>query len=191
MMDKKLAVKFPVDRYPTLRHIRQWHPFFRRMLDIHTQPGWSIHLDSDMLFFINPKQITDAFEKKTAIYMMEQLKHSYFADDCKILKDKYDIDCIQLVNGGIIAYNNDLVDYDDLEKKAAILINAYPNAGAAQIEQTLMSHILFKQNAVALDKDLYKINYDSTLSDNGNEVVKHYIFKAKLPYFKSEWKKVL
>jgi len=190
MMDKRLEELLPSARYPTLRWLREWHPFFRRMLDIHTQPGWSIHLDSDMIFFKKPERLLTAFDRKEAIYMKEQLEHSFFADDEDILSERYQIFCIRLINGGIVAYDNDLVDYDDLEMKATVLLKAYPHTSAARVEQTLMSYLLFKQNALPLPEKEYVINYDSNPDIKGGEVVKHYIFKAKLPYFKSEWKQV-
>lgn len=189
-MDKRLEELLPSARYPTLRWLREWHPFFRRMLDIHTQPGWSIHLDSDMIFFKKPERLLTAFDRKEAIYMKEQLEHSFFADDEDILSERYQIFCIRLINGGIVAYDNDLVDYDDLEMKATVLLKAYPHTSAARVEQTLMSYLLFKQNALPLPEKEYVINYDSNPDIKGGEVVKHYIFKAKLPYFKSEWKQV-
>ncbi|WP_419701090.1 hypothetical protein [Mucilaginibacter sp. NFX135] len=180
----------PIAQFPTLHYLRKWHPFFRRLIDIHSAPLWAIHLDSDMLFFDRPQQIIDAYQNKTAIYMQEHLSSSYFVDDEKTLKDKYDINCISHVNGGIIAYNGD-IDYTDLEEKAKTLLKHYPNAGPAQVEQTLMSYVLFKQGATPLDKQRYPIFYDSKIEVEDSQIVRHYIFKAKLPYFNTEWKKIL
>jgi hypothetical protein len=179
---------FPRSEFPALRFLRDWHPFFKRMLDIHCTPGWSIHLDSDMLFFNKPEQIINAFTDQNAIYMQEAMDESYFVDKEAILKAKYGIDCMPRVNGGIIGYNNDSVDYRDLESKAQVMIDHYLNTGPAKIEQTLMSYLLFQQDAVALDKNEYAIFYDTPVARSSNPVVKHYIFKAKFPYFTSEWK---
>ena len=180
----------PVSQFPTLHYLRKWHPFFRRLIDIHSDTEWAVHLDSDMLFFDRPQQIIEAYQNKTAIYMEEHLQNSYFVDDEKILKDKYNISCISNVNGGIIAYNGN-IDYTDLEQKAKTLLDQYPNAGPAQVEQTLMSYLLFKQNAKPLDKHLHPIFYDGNIGLDNSPIVRHYIFKAKLPYFTSEWKKIL
>lgn len=181
----------PQDKFPTLRYLRNWHPFFRRLVDIHTSPSWSIHLDSDMLFFEKPGQILDAYQHKSALYMKELLPYSYFVDQEETLMHKYGINCISAVNGGIIAYNNNLVDYADLEEKAKLLLKHYPNAGPAQVEQTLMSYLLHLQNAMALNEKQYTIFYDSQAKLDTPQVLRHYIFKAKLPYFNSEWKKIL
>ncbi|UOE48324.1 hypothetical protein MTO98_28345 [Mucilaginibacter sp. SMC90] len=187
-----LDTVLPNHKYPTLRHLRNWHPFFRRLIDIHTSPSWTIHMDSDMIFFGKPDQILEAYQQKRAVYMKEQLANSYFVDSEQVLRDKYGINCIKSVNGGIIAYDNDKIDYADLEEKAKLLLQHYPNAGPAQVEQTLMSYVLHQQNAGALDEKLYSIFYDSKPGfDNQKNIVRHYIFKAKLPYFTAEWKKVI
>lgn len=186
-----LDVVLPQQKFPTLRHLRNWHPFFRRLIDIHTSPSWAIHMDSDMIFFGKPDQIIEAYQRKTAVYMKEQLANSYFVDNEDTLKDKYGIDCIKSVNGGIIAYDNNKVDYADLEEKAKLLLKHYPNAGPAQVEQTLMSYVLHHQNAAALDEKLYSIFYDDKPDLSRLNIVRHYIFKAKLPYFTTEWKKVI
>jgi hypothetical protein len=186
---KHLDTVLPQHKFPTLRHLRNWHPFFRRLIDIHTAPSWVIHLDSDMIFFDKPGQILEAYQNKTAVYMKEQLASSYFVDNEDVLRDKYGINCIKSVNGGIIAYDNDKIDYTDLEEKAKLLLQHYPQAGPAQVEQTLMSYVLFHQNATALDEKAYTIFYDDKPDLNSPQIVRHYIFKAKLPYFTTEWKK--
>lgn len=184
-----LDVALPQYKFPTLRHLRNWHPFFRRLIDIHTAPSWTIHLDSDMIFFGKPDQILEAYQRKTALYMKEQLANSYFVDNEDTLRDKYSINCIKSVNGGIIAYDNDRIDYLDLEEKAKLLLHHYPQAGPAQVEQTLMSYVLYQQTAAALDEKAYTIFYDDRPDLSGQQIVRHYIFKAKLPYFTTEWKK--
>lgn len=190
-VDEHLDSFLPANKFPTLHYLRQWHPFFQRLIDIHASASWTIHLDSDMIFFARPNHIIDAYKTKRAVYMQEQLNSSYFVDDVKTLADKYNMNCISFVNGGIIGYNSNEVDYNDLEEKAKLLLENYPGAGPAQVEQTIMSYLLFKQNARPLSKEQYTIFYDSELSLKDNHIVRHYIFKAKLPYFDTEWKKAI
>ncbi|TWR25192.1 hypothetical protein FPZ43_17115 [Mucilaginibacter pallidiroseus] len=190
-VDERLTHTLPYEQYPTLNYLRNWHPFFKRMIDIHCAPGWKIHMDSDMIFFHNPVELRDAFENKKAIYMADLLTDSYFVDELQTLLYKYNIQCAPNVNGGIIAYNSDLVDYEDLEQKAKLLIDDYKNTGPARIEQTLMSYLLFKQEATALDPDRYKVLFDLKPHFQEYQVCRHYIFKAKLSYFTREWKKII
>jgi hypothetical protein len=190
-VDHYLNKVLPDDNYPTLRRLRKSHPFFRRLLDIHTQPSWSIHLDSDMLFLKKPGELINAFLNKSAIYMKDHLVKSYFVDDEKTLETNFGIYCKANVNGGIIAYDHDKVDYIDLERKAKLLSETYPNTGAAQLEQTLMSYVLYMQGANPLEMERYTIFFDSNIHTTESQIVQHYIFKAKLPYFSSEWKKIV
>ena len=189
IMLQHLDITLPENQFPTLRFLRNWHPFFKRMIDIHCfMPGWSIHLDSDMLFFNKPVELTDAFYNKKAIFMKDSLSESYYADNENILKKRFGIICLNRVNGGVIAYDSAKVDYIDLEKKARLLIENYKHTGPARIEQTLMSYLLYKQNAVALDSNLYKIYFNNENDSRYLPTVKHYIFKAKLQYLTTEWK---
>ncbi|TZF86205.1 hypothetical protein FW774_03905 (plasmid) [Pedobacter sp. BS3] len=184
-----LNEKLPAHKFPSLNYLRHWHPFFKRMIDIHSRPGYHIHLDSDMLFFQTPHELIHNALNERPCYMIEQLSYSYFVDDKQTLKIKHGIDLLENVNGGIIGYKGDNVNYDKLEFYATLLLNNYADKGPARIEQTLMSIILAEQKAVGLDKNEYKIYYSSKL-DNEANTLKHYIFKAKLPYFSSEWKKI-
>ncbi|MGN8059078.1 hypothetical protein ACTJKN_22515 [Pedobacter sp. 22163] len=188
---EKLNEVLPVSMFPTLNYLRNWHPFFRRLIDIHAESSWKIHLDSDMLFLKLPTEIFEAYTNKSAIYMFEQLNSSYFVDDSKIIKDKFGIDLVEKVNGGVVAYNGSLVDYVDLEKVAKTLMINYSKASPAEIEQTLMSYLLYKQNAFGLNKHEYKIYYESEHIDLKDNTLRHYIYKAKYAYLTAEWKKLV
>jgi len=180
----------PSGKYPSLNFLRNWHPFFKRIIDIHCNAGWNLHLDSDMLFLKYPSDLINFSTNRIAVFMEEQMDYSYFVDDSKVLLQKYNIATLPKVNGGIIGYDGNLLDYDDLENKSKILLENYFDKGPAKIEQTLMSYILCKQNAVPLNKSEYKIYYDQKIGSE-NETLRHYIFKAKLPYLQTEWKKVV
>jgi hypothetical protein len=180
----------PAEKYPTLHFLRGWHPFFKRMIDIHCANDWSIHLDSDMLFFKYPEQLVNYSRKKKAFYMVEQAGQSFFCDDQDVLLNDMDIPTLQGVNGGVIAYSGTVIDYDNLNFKAKQLLEKYFNKGPAALEQTLMSYILSTQNGMPLSGDEYKIYYDKKVDDLDNAALRHYIFKAKLPYYTTEWKKI-
>lgn len=189
MVTNRLDWLLPKKTFPALRYLRDWHPFFKRLIDIHCSPGWSIHLDSDMLFFGLPHEIVEAFHHKTAVYMKEQMENSHYVDALETLESKFGMKCLGHVNGGIISYNNDLVDYADLEAKARILIDNYYATGPARIEQTLLSYLLNQQKAKGLADNRYKILYCGPVDDAKDAVVRHYIFKGRLPYLSTEWKK--
>lgn len=98
-IEDKLKKIIPIEDFPYLNKVRTWHPFFRRLIDIHINPGWNIHLDSDMLFFEYPSTLIEAFQKKQAIFMHEQLEKSYFVDSVATLKEKFGINTLEKVNG--------------------------------------------------------------------------------------------
>lgn len=179
----------PAEKFPTLHYLRRWHPYFRRIIDIHCCKKWKLHLDSDMLFYKFPIDLVEFARTETAVFLEEQMGSSYFVDNQNFLMSKYGIPTLENVNGGVIGYDGNLVDYDELECKAKILIDNYFLQGPAKIEQTLMSYILYKQSGVALDKHEYKIHYSSTIAKESN-TLRHYIYKAKQPYFSEEWKRI-
>jgi len=122
--------------------------------------------------------------------MEEQSAISFFSDSPEALLSKLNIPTLHRVNGGIIAYDGSVIDYDQLEYTVKLLLDNYFEKGPGPMEQTLMSYILFTQNGTALNKNDYKIYYDKHIDYNDEAVLRHYIFKAKLPYFSSEWKKI-
>lgn len=189
---RRLNVILPKERFPTLNYLRNWHPFFRRLIDIHIlAEGWAVHLDSDMLFFNYPTEFLSKANKKESFYMFEKLEESFFVDTPKNLLEIHKIGVKEKVNGGVIAYNSSLVDYQDLEQKASLLLNEYKDTVPAKVEQTLMSYILYQQNAIPLNSEEYHIFYDKEISQKSKPSLCHYIFKAKAPYFTSEWKKII
>ncbi len=190
-VEQQLQQKLPQDHFPALHFLRNWHPFFKRIIDIHCTPGWSMHLDSDMLFLNYPGELVEAYQNKAAVYMKESMPESYYVDQESALQEKYGISCVNHLNGGIVAYDNDRVDYADLEQKAQLMIDRYLPQGPARVEQTLMSYMLYRQNATALAEALYTIYYDADIQTNAQQAVRHYIFKAKLPYLHTEWKALL
>lgn len=187
---KKLAIVLPQEVYPTLWKLRNSNAFFRRIFDIHTTQKWSLHLDSDMLFFKTPQELINSYKNKSSVYMVDKLEQSYFITDKKTLKEKYNVNVMQKLNGGIIAYDSYNVNYLYLENISKKFINDFGIQNSAQIEQTLMSSILYSKNPEALDTNQYSIFYDNNIEKN-NQILNHYIFKAKYLYFTKEWKRIL
>jgi hypothetical protein len=180
----------PQNKYPLLHFIRNWSPFFRRMIDIHCKPEWNIHLDSDMIFTGYPTDLINYAKNKSAFYMEERDDKCFFSDSSGILLSKHNIKTIERVNGGVIAYDGNVIDYDALEHVTKILLDNYFEIGPGPMEQTLMSHILSTQSGKPLNPEVYKILYYDEQITTGREALKHFIFKAKLPYFSREWKKI-
>ncbi|TSD65868.1 hypothetical protein FFF34_000265 [Inquilinus sp. KBS0705] len=188
---ESLNAIIPANKYPKLNFLRNWSPFYKRMIDIHCKPQWGIHLDSDMLFLKYPTDLVELSKQKKAFYMEEYAGQSFFSDEPDSLLKNLNIPVIQSVNGGIIAYNGNTIDYDDLEYRTTQLLDTYFDKGPGPMEQTLMSYILATQNGIALNKNDYKIYYDNSINQQDDATLRHYIFKAKLPYFSDEWKKVI
>lgn len=188
---ENLNTILPVNKYPTLNFLRNWHPFYKRLIDIHCKLEWNIHLDSDMIFFKKPESLIELSNNKLAFYMQEQQGQSFFSDSPELLLKTLQIPTLASVNGGIIAFDGNKIDFDDFEYKSKVLLERYFNKGPGPMEQTLMSYILHTQSGIPLNNKDYKIYYDCKINHFDEATLRHYIFKAKLPYFTEEWKSII
>lgn len=56
-LDSLVEEKFPRERFPSLREIRDKYFYIRKLLDFNIlSPGWKVFIDSDTLFFSRPEE---------------------------------------------------------------------------------------------------------------------------------------
>lgn len=95
------------------------------------------------------------------------------------------------INSGILAYNSTDIDWHFVERTCKYLLAKVQDVQPPVFEQTINAIIISQLKGEPLPLD-YRIFYanvnDDTLS---TDIVRHYIFKAKLEYFSFEWKKIL
>lgn len=188
---KQIDNILPEKDFPLLRALREKDAFFRKLVDMRANGRYIIQLDSDMLFFNKPERLISAYRDDENYFMQDTIPASYYVLPEDIISKKLNIPTREKINSGILAYNSAKIDWHFVERTCAYLIENAPHLHPPMFEQTLNAIIISWLDGKPL-KPEYRILYaykgeETNLSD----VVRHYIFKAKMLYFTTEWKTVL
>jgi len=188
---KQIDNILPRKDFPQLRALREKNAFFRKLVDMRVNGRYIIQLDSDMLFFNNPELLISAYRDDENYFMQDTIPASYYVLPEDAISKELNIPIYEKINSGILAYNSAKIDWNFVERTCAYLIQNAPDVHPPMFEQTLNAIIISWLDGKPL-KPEYRILYaDKGEETKSSDVVRHYIFKAKMPYFTSEWKAVL
>jgi hypothetical protein len=176
----------PSSLFPHLRRMRDEQPLMRKLLDMRAGlSGPSLYLDSDMLFFATPVRLRDWLHHPAGSFFMPQPGNG-LVDTRENLRLVFDQEILPGVNGGILAFDDDGVDWRALELAASRL--AEPARMHKWAEQTLHALLLSQQKATPLPEADYVLCSSRADLHTGVPVLRHYIHKAKACYTASEWR---
>jgi hypothetical protein len=148
-----------------------------------------IQLDSDMLFFNEPEDLIRAYSNDENYFMQDTIPASYYVLPEDIISKDLNILICEKINSGILAYNSSKIDWHLVERTCAYLMQNSQDVHPPMFEQTLNAIIISWLGGKPL-KPAYRILYaDKGEKISSSDIVRHYIFKAKLPYFTTEWRK--
>jgi hypothetical protein len=190
-ISKLINERLPEKVFPLLRSLREQNPFLRKLIDMRINKRYIIQLDSDMLFFNRPDELIEAYRTDNNYFMQDTIPASSYVLPEDIISKKLNIPIHEKINSGILAYDSGKIDWHFVEQTCAYLVQTVQSVHLPTLEQTMNAIIISQLNGAPL-KPTYHILYDSDVREiHPSDIVRHYIFKAKLPYFTSEWKKIL
>lgn len=190
-LHKQIDEILPEKDFPLLRALREKNPFFRKLVDMRINDRYIVQLDSDMLFFNEPQELIKACRDAENYFMQDTIPASYYVLPEDVISKDLNIPMCEKINSGILAYNSSKIDWHFVERTCAYLMRDGTDIHPPMFEQTLNAIIISKLGGKPL-KPAYRILYaDKGEETNPSDIVRHYIFKAKLPYFTTEWKKVI
>lgn len=188
---KNLEQFLPECDFPKLRSLRDTNPFFRKLIDMRLNDKYIIQLDSDMLFFNTPHELIKAYNTGNYYFMQDKIKSSFYVLPENTISKYLNIPIKEKINSGILAYNSADIDWIFVEKTCSYLLQHTSSIHPPMFEQTLNAIIISQLKGNALNQ-YYNILYDGENNQLDDiDIVRHYIFKAKLPYFTKEWKKAI
>ena len=115
-IERELDRHLPKARFPELRARRLTYPHLRKLTDIHCwRRGWTLVLDSDMLFFREPRFLLDWLAAPaSACHMLDALPaYGYSA---RLMEELAGHPIPPLVNVGFCGLRSDAIDWDELER---------------------------------------------------------------------------
>jgi hypothetical protein len=184
--EARLDRVLPTSQFPVLRGMRSAHPLMRKILDLHTGfDGWSLQLDSDMLFFGSPQILRDWLRQPAGEFFMQQHGDA-LVDRREQLSRDFGIALVPGVNTGIVAIDDRGLDWPLLESAASRL----SETGRAHrwAEQTLMAYELSRRGATPLPQDVYVLCNSAHDLAADPPVLRHYVNKSKWLYTAHEWR---
>jgi hypothetical protein len=190
-LSRQINEVLPEKDFPTLRALREKNPFFRKLVDMRINDRYIVQLDSDMLFFNEPEELIKAYKDNENYFMQDTIPASYYVLPEDMISKDLGIPMCEKINSGILAYNSSKIDWHFVEHICAYLLQNAAGVHPPMFEQTLNAIIISWLGGKPL-KPAYRILYaDRGEETQPSDIVRHYIFKAKLPYFTTEWKKVI
>jgi len=190
-LQRQIEEVLPEKEFPLLRALREKNAFFRKLVDMRINDRYIIQLDSDMLFFNLPEELIRAYSNDENYFMQDTIPVSYYVLPEEVISKELNIPICEKINSGILAYNSSKIDWHLVERTCAYLLQNTQDVHPPMFEQTLNAIIISWLGGKPL-KPVYRILYaDKGEEISTSDIVRHYIFKAKLPYFTTEWKKAI
>lgn len=189
IIEENLNNILPEKSFANLRNKRKVYPHIKKLTDVHTLQGkaWKLVLDSDMLFWKEPKELIDWLKSPAAPLHMLDCKQSY-----GYTKQYMELLCgtkiPDLLNVGAIGLNSEKIDWDRLNTWVYALEN---QEGASYfLEQALTAMLIGESDSMVLQVDDYIVNPDTKTINGGLGTLHHYVDISKEGYFKQAWKTV-
>lgn len=187
-IEQNLHKVLPLDKFPILHQKRKEYAHIKKLTDIHSIPGkWKLVLDSDMLFWKEPKKLIEWLEKPADPLHMIDCEESYGYSN-RIMETLAGNKIPKLVNVGAIGLNSETINWDKLENWIYHLEKE--EGKTYYLEQALSAMLLSNENASALNED-YKVNPTKEEILNETGILHHYVDLSKEWYFKDAWKKLI
>jgi len=188
---KNLDSKLPLEEYPAIRNKRKIYPHLKKLTDIHTLSNgdqWKLVLDSDMLFWSNPKQMIDWLKTpKKPLYMLDsQRSYGY---SIELMESLCKNQVPDLVNVGLIGLESQAINWNKVEKWIVQLEQA--EGTSYYLEQALSAMLVNSKSSLILPKKDYIVYPSSEEISNNQGILHHYVDLSKKDYFNTEWKKIL
>jgi hypothetical protein len=182
MIDHNLGNMLPEDRFPYLRHKREKYPHIRKLTDIHTLPGspWKLVLDSDMLFWNEPKAIIKWLKHPDRPLHMVDCAESY-GYSTGLMEELCGARIRPLINVGAIGLRSGNINWEKIERCVKVLEEK--EGKTYYLEQALSAIIIGDADSVILNAGEYIVNP----SRESMGILHHYVDLSKEIYFKNAW----
>lgn len=186
---KTVEETLPVERYPTLHHLRRRQPLFRKLVDLHHDSSeWRFFLDSDILFFHPPNELMEHLEKGERPLFQKDCweSYGYSRSLCESLTGR---NLPKALNIGVFSLRGDQIDWDEVEEWTSqmIALEGY----RYNITQCTVAMIASRLDITVLDANQYRVYPDVTNLPDTTSALQHYVADSKPYYFGEAWRGVV
>jgi hypothetical protein len=187
-IEERLDRLLPVASFPSLRARRLEYPHLRKLTDMHLGgPGWSLVMDSDMLFFRRPHALASWFSKPHSMFMQDTVDAYGYSQ--ALMGDLAGGRIPDRINVGLYAIHGQSIDWHRLEYWCRVQIE---REGPHYLqEQALTALLLAGTSAEALPSADYVVLPSLAEGRAPTAVLHHYVAHSKRSYFQYGWRHVL
>lgn len=175
-------------RFPALHAMRDELPLMRKLMDLHAgASGWKLFLDSDILFFRDPRWMTDWLKQPQQPVYMHDYQNSY-GYSAALLEELIGGPMPPMVNTGLCGLRSDAMDWEQLEHWAARLL---AKEGVNHFsEQCLTAMLMHKTGGIGAPRD-YLVWPSKGESKHPSAVMHHYVAESRTWYHILGWPAIL
>ncbi|MFS2187569.1 hypothetical protein ACCC92_12905 [Mucilaginibacter sp. Mucisp84] len=187
---ENLQNTLPEARYPYLHKKRAVYPHIKKLTDVHTIPGddWKLVLDSDMLFWHEPREIiTWLCAPQQPLHMIDCTEAYGYSR--QLMEQLTGAPVKPLLNVGAIGLKSEAIDWDKLENWVKTLEEQ--EGTSYYLEQALSAMMIADTDAAVLKAGDYIVNPGPDQIKNKTGILHHYVDLSKEGYFKQAWKHFL
>jgi hypothetical protein len=187
--ETRLERALPTHRFPTLRARRLVYPHLRKLTDLHAEvSGWSLVLDSDMLFFRRPDAVISWLAAPATPIYMQDVGNAY-GYSSPLMRELAGSSVPDAVNVGLYGIRSDSIDWERLEFWCRMQIE---REGPHYLqEQALTALLLAGTNATPLARSDYVVMPSLTEGRSPSAVLHHYVAHSKRAYYQYGWRHLL
>ncbi|MET3503634.1 hypothetical protein ABIC45_005271 [Mucilaginibacter rubeus] len=189
-ISENLQNTLPETCYPYLHKKRAVYPHIKKLTDVHTIPGddWKLILDSDMLFWHEPKEIiTWLYAPQQPLHMIDCTEAYGYSQ--QLMEQLTGAPVKPLLNVGAIGLKSEAIDWDKLENWVKTLEEQ--EGASYYLEQALSAMMIADTDAAVLKAGDYIVNPGPDQIKNKTGILHHYVDLSKEGYFKQAWKHFL
>jgi len=189
-ISENLQNMLPEARYPYLHKKRAVYPHIKKLTDVHTIPGddWKLVLDSDMLFWHEPKEIiTWLYAPQQPLHMIDCTEAYGYSQ--QLMDQLTGAPVKPLLNVGAIGLKSEAIDWNKLENWVKALEEQ--EGTSYYLEQALSAMMIADTDAAVLKAGDYIVNPGPDQIKNKTGILHHYVDLSKEGYLKQAWKDFL
>jgi hypothetical protein len=182
-----LESHLPASRFPVLRARREGFAHFRKLIDLHIgETDWSLVLDSDMIFFREPTEVSQWFQEPSLIYIEDVVTNYGYPPE--FLAELVGSEVPEKINVGLYGLDSYAIDWDKIESWCKAQLEKY---GPAYLqEQGLTAMMYAGRDSVVLPAEDYIVLPNHREGMNPRAILHHYVAYSKKYYFQRSWKLV-
>jgi hypothetical protein len=183
-----LETVLPKSKYPHINKKLRVYPHIKKLTHVHAgSTGWKMVLDSDMLFFKNPIELTAWLKNPSQPFFLHDPICSYHYS-LSLMQKLAGHEITPNLNVGAIGLKSEDINWDNLEHWIGVLEEK--EGPSYLLEQALSAMIGAGQSTIVASPTGYIVMPDRNEVAQPSAALHHYVGDSKEWYYKTAWRAI-